>query len=117
MTFGQGQPPTGELYWVYAILQGGALLLLAYIICIRDPKSRKEDNEERCRRDDLFSAALVLIQDKAEVRDKDLRLAIELQTKELTKAITITADRHADGLMNQTDSINKSLERICHAKS
>ncbi len=59
--FGQtsGVPP-----WVWAILQGGALLILAYKVIIIDPQQRRDDTAEREKRANIIERLVKVLEEK-----------------------------------------------------
>jgi hypothetical protein len=72
--------------WGTLILQGGAFMLLVYIVVWMYPKAAKEQREERETRDQLFADLVKGLQDKDEKRSDKILEALYEQTGTLSTA-------------------------------
>lgn len=92
--------------WGALILQGGAFALLAYIVIVLAPRMLTEAIKERQQRDESFSLLVGAIQDRFEVRNREIILALQEQTRILGTEIKV-----------QTQVLRESMTQSCRAET
>jgi hypothetical protein len=73
--------------WGGLLLQGGAFVLLAYIVIVLAPRMFKESRDEREKRDALFQSVLTDLTKSHDNRTTAIIGAIHEQTDAMTKAM------------------------------
>lgn len=79
--------------WLSVFLQGGAFLLVVYIVIIVYPKAAKEAREEREARDARFVTVIDTLHGKFDERNTHVVAAVKEQTALISKAFEASASR------------------------